>query len=115
ADDCEARAVWLRKVFDERRSLLRGLGARCRSLFEASAADRNRGRVARLLHQMREIIAFAPIDPERGADAYCRLAELGGETNLPDAVEGFLRDAVALHPGHAMATPRLASLLWQRL
>src|SRR4029453_641514 len=41
AGDWEAGAVWLRKVFDERRSLLRGLGARCRSLFEASAPDRN--------------------------------------------------------------------------
>jgi hypothetical protein len=105
----------LGKVFDDRRSLPRGLGAWCRPLFEASAADRNRGRLSRLLQEMREIIAFAAIHPERGADAYCRLAEMAAEAHQPNAAEGFLRDAVALHPGHPLATPRLASLLWQRL
>jgi tetratricopeptide (TPR) repeat protein len=115
AGDWEAGTAWLGKVFDDRRSLPRGLGAWCRPLFEASAADRNRGRLSRLLQEMREIIAFAAIHPERGADAYCRLAEMAAEAHQPNAAEGFLRDAVALHPGHPLATPRLASLLWQRL
>jgi len=114
AGDWEAGAAWLGKVFDERRSLPRGLGVCCRSLFDAAAAERNRGRVSRLLHQMREIIAFGTIHSERGADAYCRLAELASEVHQPVAAEGFLRDAVTLHPGHATATPRLASLLWQQ-
>ena len=113
-NDWEAGAAWVGKTFDERRSVPRGLGARCRPLFDAFAADRNRGRLHRLLHQMREIIAFGPIHSERGADAYCRLAELASEVHLPASTADFLRDAIALHPGHSMATPRLASLLWQQ-
>jgi hypothetical protein len=115
AGDWEAGAVWLAKVFDDARCVPHQLGASCRTLFGAVATDKNRGRLSRLIHQTREILAFASIHSERGADAYCRLAELASEVHLPDAAEGFLRDAVAMHPGHPMATPRLASLLWRRL
>ena len=64
AGDWEAGAAWLGKVFDERRSVPRGFAARCRPLFDAFAADRNRGRLHRLLHHHEQAI-----DEERRKDS----------------------------------------------